>query len=84
MMQHSGLKRTSSHILTLYLPELSAIIQSLYELENVLHTGCLSQQSYPLLVKSLGLLQNVLFLREKEQVALLRDRLPLAYVLYIH
>jgi len=77
-MQHSGLYISTTKLL----PELGAVIEGLDELEDVFNAGCLSEQGDSLLIKGFGFLQDVLFLREKEQVTLRWYLFALAYVLY--
>jgi hypothetical protein len=60
IMQHSGLYKKI--IAGFFLPELSTVIESFNELEDVFDTGSLSQQCNSLLIKRFWFLENVFFL----------------------
>ena len=61
-----------------HLRKLGAVLERLDEVEDVLDGGGFPQQLDTTLVKRLGLLLNILLLREKEQVAVLRNFFALA------
>ena len=60
IMQHSGLYK-KNYCRDIFLPELSTVIESFNELEDVFDTGSLSQQCNSLLIKRFWFLENVFF-----------------------
>ena len=62
-------------------PELCTIIECLHEFVDVIDFRSFSQQLNPLLVEGLGLLFDILLLREEEELTLFIERLPCVLVL---